>query len=206
MKITDFKKEDLETGGLIKRKDWDSNISIGLSTSKNDFIYYKNSEPKSPISFFRGLVQDIMADDWELVGKNWQPEEGGTYFYINSLGVVESETYDSDTYIDNARLEFTNIFRTEEEANIMARKLQIIAKLRKLSNVDFNEDFDEQKWYITYNYRTKSIECDTTYHVQRIPFCIYFKNQEDCGNAIDTIGVENLKKYYFEVVNDEKKN
>ena len=77
MKITDFKKEDLETGGLIRRKDWDSNISIGLSTSKNDFIYYKNSEPKSPISFFRGLVQDIMADDWELVGKNWQPEEVG---------------------------------------------------------------------------------------------------------------------------------
>ena len=204
MKITDFKKEDLETGGLIRRKDWDSNISIGLSTSKNDFIYYKNSEPKSPISFFRGLVQDIMADDWELVGKNWQPEEVGTYFYINSLGVVESETYDSDTYIDNARLEFTNIFRTGEEANIMARKLQIIAKLRKLSNVDFNEDFDEQKWYITYNYRTKSIECDTTYHVQRMPFCIYFKNQEDCGNAIDTIGVENLKKYYFDVKEEEQ--
>lgn len=64
---------------------------------------------------------------------------------------------------------------------------------------DFNEDFDEQKWYITYNHRTKSIECDTTYHVQRMPFCIYFKNQEDCGNAIDTIGEENLKKYYFDV-------
>lgn len=206
MKITDFKKEDLETGGLIRRKDWDSNISIGLSTSKIDFIYYENSKPKKPTTFFRGLVQDIMADDWELTGKLtqvWEPEEGGTYFYINSLGLVESETYDSDTYIDNARLEFTNIFRTEEEANIMAIKLQIIAKLRKLSNVDFNEDFDEQKWYITYNHRTKSIECDTTYHVQRMPFCIYFKNQEDCGNAIDTIGEENLKKYYFDVEEEE---
>ena len=143
-----------------------------------------------------------MADDWELNEKPtqvWKPEEGETYFYISSVVDVESETYDSDTYIDNARLEFTNIFRTEEEANIMAIKLQIIAKLRKLSNVDFNEDFDEQKWYITYNHRTKSIECDTTYHVQRMPFCIYFKTREDCQKAIDTIGEENLKKYYFDV-------
>lgn len=38
MKITDFKKEDLETGGLIRRKDWDSNISIGLSMkTKNNY-------------------------------------------------------------------------------------------------------------------------------------------------------------------------
>ena len=77
-------------------------------------------------------MEDIISDDWELVGKNWQPEEGETYFYISSEGDVESETYESNTYIDNARLEFSNIFRTEEEANIMARKLQIITKLRKL--------------------------------------------------------------------------
>ena len=148
-------------------------------------------------------MEDIISDDWELVGKNWQPEEGETYFYISSEGDVESETYESNTYIDNARLEFSNIFRTEEEANIMARKLQIITKLRKLSNVDFNEDFDEPKWYITYNHGTESIECDTSYHVQRMPFCIYFKNQEDCGNAIDTIGEYDLKKYYFDVKEKE---
>lgn len=189
MKITEISKEYLEKGGLIRRKAWDSGISLSFN--------------EGTISGEKKLtVDDITSDDWELTGKStqvWKPEEGETYFYISSVGDVESETYDSDTYIDNARLEFTNIFRTEEEANIMARKLQIIAKLRKLSNVDFNEDFDEQKWYITYNHRTKSIECDTTYHVQRMPFCIYFKNQEDCGNAIDTIGVENLKKYYFDV-------
>ncbi len=193
MKITEISKEYLEKGGLIRRKAWDSGISLSFN--------------KGTISGEKKLtVDDITSDDWELTGKStqvWKPEEGETYFYISSVGDVESETYDSDTYIDNARLEFTNIFRTEEEANIMAIKLQIIAKLRKLSNVDFNEDFDEQKWYITYNHRTESIECDTTYHVQRMPFCIYFKNQEDCGKAIDTIGEENLKKYYFDVEEEE---
>lgn len=64
MKITDFKKEDLETGGLIRRKNWDSNISIGISTSKNDFIYYKNSEPKSPISFLEVWYKIL----WLMIG------------------------------------------------------------------------------------------------------------------------------------------
>lgn len=199
MKITEISKEYLETGGLIRRKDWDSNISIGLSTSKNDFIYYKNSEPKNPISFFRGLVQDIMADDWELVGKNWQPEEGATYFYINSLGVVESETYDSDTYIDNARLEFTNIFRTAEEANIMARKLQIIVKLRKLSNINFNDDYNQPKFAIYYDIEKQEISYAVHHLNREIPFNIYFKNKKDCQKAIETIGEDNLKKYYFDV-------
>ena len=194
MKITEISKEYLEKGGLIRREGWAKDISISFN--------------EGTITGEKKLtVDDITSDDWELTGKPtqiWKPEEGETYFYISSVGDVESETYDSDTYIDNARLEFTNIFRTEEEANIMARKLQIIAKLRKLSNVDFNEDFDEQKWYITYNHRTESIECDTTYNVQRMPFCIYFKNQEDCGNAIETIGEENLKKYYFDIVEEEE--
>ena len=201
MKITDFKKEDLEKGIKIRRKGWMEDISISFNKSASIFDAYINgviTGDKTDLT-----LEDIISDDWELIGKNWQPEEGETYFYIRSVGDVESETYESDTYIDNARLEFTNIFRTEEEANIMARKLQIIAKLRKLSNVDFNEDFDEQKWYITYNHRTKSIECDTTYHVQRMPFCIYFKNQEDCGKAIDTIGEYDLKKYYFDVKVEE---
>lgn len=193
MKITEISKEYLEKGGLIRRKGWAKDISISFN--------------ESAITGEKKLtVDDITSDDWELIEKStqvWQPEEGETYFYIRSVGDVDSETYDSDTYIDNARLELTNIFRTEEEANIMARKLQIIAKLRKLSNVDFNEDFDEQKWYITYNHRTESIECDTTYHVQRMPFCIYFKNQEDCGKAIDTIGEYDLKKYYFDVKEEE---
>lgn len=63
MKITEISKEYLEKGGLIRRKGWDLDISIGLTASKIDFIYYEKSKPKKPTTFFRGLVQDIMADD-----------------------------------------------------------------------------------------------------------------------------------------------
>lgn len=38
MKITEISKEYLEKGGLIRRKVWDSNISIGLSMkTKNNY-------------------------------------------------------------------------------------------------------------------------------------------------------------------------
>lgn len=192
MKITEISKEYLEKGGLIRRKGWAKDISISFN--------------EGTITGEKKLtVDDITSDDWELVGKNWQPEEGETYFYINSLGVVESETYDSDTYIDYARLEFTNIFRTEEEANIMARKLQIIAKLRKLSNVDFNEN-QKEKWSVIYDFSYNKVDCVCNKYTKYIPFEACFKTKEECEKAIDTIGVENLKKYYFEVVNDEKKN
>ena len=201
MKFFEIDEEYLKKGGLITR---DKKSGIAFGVVNGCLVAFNNGIKKEPEEVFKGYIDDLAASDWEYISYDskkpiWKPEEGETYFYISSVVDVESETYDSDTYIDNARLEFTNIFRTEEEANIMAIKLQIIAKLRKLSNVDFNEDFDEQKWYITYNHRTKSIECDTTYHVQRMPFCIYFKTREDCQKAIDTIGEENLKKYYFDV-------
>ena len=201
MKITEISKEYLEKGGLIRRNFWASNISIGPSDSKINLIIYKNSKPKEPVSFFGGMVQDIMADDWELFEKSpqvWKPGEGDKYYTIDSIGCAASCFYGDDE-VDKLFIRIGNCFESKEDAEHMSKKLQIIAKLRELSNINFNEDLDEQKWYITYNHATETVEYDTTYHVQRMPFSIYFKNQEDCGNAIDTIGEDNLKKYYFDV-------
>lgn len=207
MKITEISKEYLEKGGLIRRKVWDSNISIGLSTSKNDFIYYKNSEPKSPISFFRGLVQDIMADDWELNEKStqvWKPREGEKYYTIDSIGCVASCIYGNDR-VDKLFIRIGNCFESKEEAAHMAEKLKIINKLRELSNVDFNST-DNNAYVIGYDRELKKIQINFHDAYNELPFNIHFATKEDCQKAIDTIGVENLKKYYFEVVNDEKKN
>lgn len=198
MKITDFKKEDLETGIKIRRKGWGKDISISFNKSASIFDAYINgiiTGDKTDLT-----LEDITSDDWELIEKStqvWQPQYDEKYYYITTSGNVAQDTFNPS--FDKYKLSFKNCFKTRKEAQCIVEKIKIINKLKELSNVDFNEDFDEQKWYITYNHRTKSIECDTTYHVQRMPFCIYFKNQEDCGKAIDTIGVENLKKYYFDV-------
>ena len=192
MKITEISKEYLEKGGLIRRKGWAKDISISFNESAI-------TGNKTDLT-----LEDITNDDWELIEKStqvWQPENNKKYYYITTGGNVAQDIF--NPFFDKYKLSFKNCFKTRKEAQRIVEKIKIINKLKELSNVDFNEDFDEQKWYITYNHRTKSIECDTTYHVQRMPFCIYFKNQEDCGKAIDTIGEYDLKKYYFDVEVEE---
>lgn len=206
MKITEISKEYLEKGGLIRRKVWDSNISIGLSTSKNDFIYYENSKPKKPTTFLRGLVQDIMADDWELNEKptqTWKPEFGEKYYYMTTSGNVAQDTF--NTSFDKYRLSFRNVFKTAEEARKMVEKIKIINKLRELSNV-ITQKYKGELYSITYNKHTKQLFADVHANYIELPFNVYFASEELARKAIETIGEENLKKYYFEVVNDEKKN
>lgn len=206
MKITEINKEYLEKGGLIRRKCWDSTMSIGLVCA--NFIYYKNLKPQTPVLYFSCMIQDILADDWELVeepNKKWQPEDGKTYYLILTHGSVDYTTYVSTSIFDNKRLSFGNLFKTKEEAQHMAEKLKIINKLRELSNIDFNSS-DNNAYVISYDRELKKIQIDFHDAYNELPFNIHFATKEDCQKAIDIIGEENLKKYYFDVVNDEKKN
>lgn len=202
MKITDFKKEDLEKGGLIRRKGWPEDISISFNKSASIFDAYINcaiTGEKTDLTF-----EDIISDDWELVGtkspksKDWQPGAGELYYLILTHGFIDYTIYDSDSRVDNERLSFGNCFKTREEAQHMAEKIKIINKLRELSNTKFNED-DDRHYMIAYCKDDGELVSDFCYGLNSIPFNVFFKTREDCENAIDTIGVENLKKYYFDV-------
>lgn len=208
MKFTEI-LEELKKGEKVTREEWET---AGDACSV-DFIVYNQKNGKCEYYLdgrydndFVFVFDDITAEDWKIYEEKptriWKPEFGEKYYYMTTSGNVAQDTF--NTSFDKYRLSFRNVFKTAEEARKMLEKIKIINKLRELSNIDFNEDFDEEKWYITYNHRTKSIECDTTYHVQRMPFFIYFKNQEDCGKAIDTIGEKNLKKYYFDIAEVEE--
>lgn len=204
MKITEISKEYLEKGGLIRRKGWDLDISVGLSTSKIDFIYYENSKPKKPTTFFRSLVQDIMADDWELNEKPtqvWKPNVGDKYYYISNTGSILYYMYDEDV-TNKAIISIGNCFETKEEAQHMLQKIRIINQLQELSNIKFNET-DDRHYMIVYHKDDEEIISDFCYSLNPIPFNVFFKTREDCENAISTIGEENLKKYYFDIKEEE---
>ena len=86
----------------------------------------------------------------------------------------------------------------------MAEKLKIINKLRELSNVDFNNsDYSKSKWCISCDVSTKRIGCIELVYARSIPFNIYFATAEDCKKAIETIGEYDLKKYYFDVEDNQ---
>lgn len=185
MKITEISKEYLEKGGLIRRKVWDSNISIGLSISKNDFIYYENSKPKKPTIFLRGLVQDIMADDWELNEKPtqvWKPNVGDKYYYISNTGSILYYMYDEDV-TNKAIISIGNCFETKEEAQHMLQKIRIINQLQELSNIKFNEN-QKSKWCIFYDFDENELTCIYNRYCKHSPFEVYFASKEDCQKAI----------------------
>lgn len=196
MKITDFKKEDLEKGIMIRRKGWAKDISISFNKNASIFDAYINgiiTGDKTDLT-----LEDITSDDWELIEKStqvWQPQYDEKYYYITTSGNVAQDTFNPS--FDKDRLSFKNCFKTRKEATYMAEKLKIITKLRELSNIKFSEN--KGKYYIYYNFRENRVLCTETNYVKIIPFEVCFKTREDCQKAIDTIGEDNLKKYYFDV-------
>lgn len=85
----------------------------------------------------------------------------------------------------------------------MVEKLKIINKLRELSNISFNDNCKQEKFVIFYNTENQQIKITQHKFIREIPFNIYFKNKEDCQKAIETIGEENLKKYYFDIKDNQ---
>lgn len=204
MKITDFKKEDLEKGIMIRRKGWEKDISISFNKNASVFDAYINGViigDKTDLT-----LEDIISDDWELIEKPtqvWRPKEGDTIFYITETGRVISGTFLSLLPSDNDKVLFNNAFQTAEEAEHMLEKIKIINKLRELSNIDFKDTRGTPHYTIAYNVEANEITFNISYYYRESPFNIYFATVEDCKKAIETIGEENLKRYYFDI--EEKK-
>lgn len=197
MKITEISKEYLEKGGLIRRKGWMEDISISFNKSASIFDAYINgiiTGNKTDLT-----LEDIISDDWELIEKStqvWQPQYDEKYYYITTSGNVAQDTFNPS--FDKYRLSFKNCFKTRKEAQHMVEKIKIINKLRELSNVDFNST-DNNAYVIGYDRELKKIQINFHDAYNELPFNIHFETAKDCQKAIETIGEDNLKKYYFDI-------
>lgn len=207
MKFTEI-LEELKKGEKVTREEWEK---PGDSCAI-DFIMY--DQKKDKCEFYRDgkyydefvwVYEDIIAEDWKIYkepdepNKSWKPKEGDTIFYITESGRVISGTFLSLLPSDNDKVLFNNAFQTREEAEHMLEKIKIINKLRELSNISFNDNCKQEKFVIFYNTENQQIRITQHTVIREIPFNIYFKNKEDCQKAIEIIGEDNLKKYYFDV-------
>lgn len=202
MKFTEI-LEELKKGEKVTREKWEK---PGDSCAI-DFIMY--DQKKDKCEFYRDgkyydefvwVYEDIIAEDWKIYeepNQVWKPESNEKYYYITTRGDVAHNTFDKS--LDKYRLSFGNCFKTREETEHICQKLKIITKLRELSNISFPDNLDTYKYYIEYDHGAKRVRTEKNWNLQKLPFNIYFKNQEDCQKAIETIGEDNLKKYYFDV-------
>lgn len=204
MKFTEI-LEELKKGEKVTREKWQK---PGDSCAI-DFIVY--DKYKGKCVFYRDgkyydefvwVYEDIIAEDWKVWDEKptqvWKPNVGDKYYYISNTGSILYYMYDEDV-TNKAIISIGNCFETKEEAQHMLQKIRIINQLRKLSNISFNDNCKQEKFVIFYNTENQQIRITQHKFIREIPFNIYFKNKKDCQKAIETIGEENLKKYYFDV-------
>ena len=210
MKFTEI-LEELRKGKKVTREKWEK---PGDSCAI-DFIMH--NQKKEKCEFYRAgecydefvwVYEDIIAEDWkiwvekpkDIKIRNWQPKQSEIYYSILANGSIDYTTYDSNNRIDKQRLSSGNCFKTGEEAQCMLEKIKIINQLRKMSNISFEGNTETKKWFVVYDCDCQKIGYNYMYTNKIAPFNIYFASKEDCQKVIETIGEDNLKKYYFDVV------
>lgn len=217
MKFTEI-LEELKKGDKVTREEWKKvktyrykyiKLEHGdcVAYLKDDSVRHKGEE----LTTWVGCVfscADFTAEDWKIYQENptqmWKPEDGDKYYYITSCGAVDIDYFYNNNYDDECRIRIGNVFKTKEKALHMVEKIKTINKLKELSNINFGNDINELKYSIGYDVDNKKV-CPTMNRFTRIiPFEVYFATRKDCVNAIDRIGEDNLKKYYFDIAEVEE--
>ena len=183
--------DHFKCGKKIRRASW----PIGVLISRN---------------FDSINIKDLLADDWEVVEEKkkwWEPKEDEEeLYYIINYGVDYFYYNNDDT--DKFLMSIGNCFQTKEQADFMVEKLKVIHELEKFAyenneeEIDWN-DVNQTKYYLVMFQSDKIIAVFFTYKWCYTPFNIYFTSEEIAEKAIETIGEDRIKKYYFGVEEDE---
>ena len=211
MKFTEI-LEELKKGKKVTREKWEKCKTESYKYIKLEhgeiIAYLKDDTGEDKVEERTKCMfelVDFTAEDWKIYQENptqmWKPQMDETYYSIDTSGIIIG-TNNVEFDMDRRAIELGNCFKTKEKALHMVEKIKIINKLRELSNINFNET-DDCHYMIVYNKDDVEIISDFCYSLNPIPFNVFFKTREDCENAISTIGEENLKKYYFDIVEED---
>lgn len=196
--------EELKKGEKVTREKWEK---PGDSCAI-DFIMY--DQKKDKCEFYRDgkyydefvwVYEDIIAEDWKIYEETnlWKPKNNEEFYYLCSDNNGIYSKTNGYSYNDKCKIDIGNCFKTKKEAQHMIQKIHIITQLRKLSNINFNDASGEAHYAIAYDVETNEITFNVNYYYKDLPFNIYFATEEDCKKVVETIGEDNLKKYYFDV-------
>lgn len=149
--------------------------------------YIRIGDKKIPLSdeTAKSLMNQFKEEEFELWDK---PKIGNEYFYISSRRIMQDKWLDMD--IDNDRLEFGNVFETEEEAIKERDRLKTWRRLKQYAkkvNEGWEPDWEDEyetKYYHYYKYSEHKwyIFGTTQTHA---PNEVVFKERKLAQQAID---------------------
>lgn len=137
----------------------------------------------------------------------WKPDRNERYYTISNDGTLINLLCTNDN-TDERTFTIGNCYQTKEEAEFALEKQKVITELKRFAlennecELDWNDN-EKSKYFIVYNYFRNEIQieslCYTKYGINNI----YFSSMKVAKKAIEKIGEDRLKKYYFEVNDNE---
>ena len=92
----------------------------------------------------------------------------------------------------------------------MVEKLKVIHELEKFACENNEEEMIsifntllKAKYFLRMEIRSKTIQVVSSPTHEYLPFHIYFDSEEIAKKAIETIGEDRIKKYYFDINEEE---
>lgn len=143
--------------------------------------------PKGYEALFKEVVNEMIKKI-----TTW-PQIGDKYYYISDWD-IEEEQFDDDGY-DSRLQSIGNMFKTKEEAEFKREQLKVLHELEELADDDQEWDGNHHHFTIKYLHHVNTFIIDYRITDQYCQF--YFKSYESTQAAINKIGEERLKKYYF---------
>lgn len=194
----------MQEGKKVRRKIWKAYWHYDKKTER----CYSHIDDKYSDRVVKEIIfEDSLADDWEVVEdkkKYWKPKESERYYFIDAYQEGIGNDTNDGTDVDDFRLSIGNYFKTKEEAEHMVEKLKVIHELQKFAyennerENDWN-NFSQTKFYLIYDSEVNNILVDYSSFTRTNPFNIYFTSFKIAKRAIEAVGEDRIKKYYFDV-------
>lgn len=139
----------------------------------------KSNKPANPYDFEIGMEFGVLECDGKICKCKW-----------------------GNSGVDKNIFKQGNGFLTEQEAinerekRLIHQELKMFAKMNNDGEIDWSDD-DQEKYYIIFHHNIRKNFVDYLYKTQQNN--VYFTSEEIAEKAIQHVGEERLKKYYFGV-------
>lgn len=144
----------------------------------------------------------IVKKSTEEKPKVWKPKNNEKYYFIYSQGKL-SNTIWNDSSMDASSYAIGNCFRTKEEAEFAIEKQKITTELKRFAQEhnEYEIDLTNDKgvYFLMYINGEVTFGYCLKYLSMFGKNTVYFTSNIIAQQAIEAIGADRLKKYYFEV-------
>lgn len=124
---------------------------------------------------------------------------GERYFFLTAIGTIMTGIWHGDSS-DYNRINFGNVFLTEEDAEFARERLEVIDDLKMYAKEFSDEEWkncDLNKYCIRYDFRVCRVSAIMSFSVKGTG--LYFESEEKAQEAIEAVGEDRIKKYYLGV-------